>query len=116
MGSKVYTGRSPTFPWQDLPLTPEVAMSTRTIPGSHLPPGSKRSITCEVGCYYSAAPTASSRETVVSEVVYTSNVRIERQSGPIRLAYLPGEPNPVLFSVHGAIAEHYKVDPSRLGE
>jgi len=29
---------------------------------------------------------------------------------------MPGEPNPVLFSVHGAMAEHYKVDPARLGE
>lgn len=52
----------------------------------------------------------------MSEVVYTSNVRLERQKGPLRLAYLPGEPNPVIFSVHGAIAEHYKVDPARLGE
>lgn len=52
----------------------------------------------------------------MSEVVYTSNVRIERQKGPRRLAYLPGERHPVTFSVHGAIAEHYKVDPATLGE
>jgi hypothetical protein len=52
----------------------------------------------------------------MSEVVYTSNVRIERRKGPLRLAYLPGEPQPVIFSVHGAIAEHYKVDPATLGE
>ena len=50
------------------------------------------------------------------EVVYTSNVRIERVRGPLRLAYLPGESQPVTFSVHGAIAKHYKVDPSTLGE
>jgi hypothetical protein len=51
----------------------------------------------------------------MSEVVYTSKVRIERQKGPLRLAYLPGESQPVVFSIHGAIAEHYKVDPATLG-
>jgi hypothetical protein len=52
----------------------------------------------------------------VSDVVYTSNVHLERVKGPLRRAYLPGESSPVAFSVHGAIAEHYKVDPARLGE
>ena len=50
------------------------------------------------------------------DVVYTSKARIERLKGPLRLAYLPGESQPVPFSVHGAIAEHYKVDPATLGE
>ena len=49
-------------------------------------------------------------------VAYTSNVRIERLKGPLRIAYLPGEAQPVTFSVHGAIAEHYKIDPSSLTE
>ena len=48
-------------------------------------------------------------------VAYTSHVRIERIKGPVRLAYLPGEAQPVTFSAHGAIAEHYKVDPATLG-
>ena len=52
----------------------------------------------------------------MSEVIYTSKSRIERKKGPYRVAYLPGEPNPVVFSVHGAIAEHYKVDPKLLTE
>jgi hypothetical protein len=52
----------------------------------------------------------------MSEVTYTSRVRIERRKGPLRIAYLPGEVQPVTFSVHGAIAEHYKVDPARLTE
>ena len=52
----------------------------------------------------------------MADVVYVSNVRIEKKSGPIRLAYLPGEAEPVVFSVHGAIAEHYKMDPAKLGE
>lgn len=52
----------------------------------------------------------------MSGVVYTSNVRLERRVGPLRIAYLPGEQQPVVFSVHGAIAEHYKVDPAKLIE
>ena len=52
----------------------------------------------------------------MSEVVYVSKSRIERKVGPLRVAYLPGESQPVVFSVHGAIAEHYKVDPAKLTE
>ncbi len=52
----------------------------------------------------------------MSEVTYISKSRIERKLGPLRIAYLPGESQPVYFSVHGAIAEHYKVDPSKLTE
>jgi hypothetical protein len=48
----------------------------------------------------------------MSDVVYTSKVHIERVKGPLRIARLPGESQPVVFSVHGAIAEHYKVDPA----
>jgi hypothetical protein len=47
-------------------------------------------------------------------VVYTSRVHLERQKGPLRTARLPGEPNPVAFSVHGGIAAHYGVDPSSI--
>jgi hypothetical protein len=52
----------------------------------------------------------------MSEVAYVSKVRIERKAGPLRIAHLPGELQPVIFSVHGAIAEHYKVDPAKLTE
>jgi len=52
----------------------------------------------------------------VSNVVYTSKSRIERRQGPLRIARLPGESKPVIYSVHGAIAEHYKVDPAKLKE
>ncbi|HTV60677.1 MAG TPA: hypothetical protein VMJ93_17520 [Verrucomicrobiae bacterium] len=52
----------------------------------------------------------------MSEVVYVSNVQIERKAGPLRVARLPGEPKPVIFSVHGAIAEHYKVAPETIKE
>ena len=50
----------------------------------------------------------------MSDVIYVSKVRIERKIGPLRLAYLPGESQPVIFSVHGAIAQHYKLDPAKL--
>jgi len=45
------------------------------------------------------------------QVVYTSNVRIERVRGPLRRAYLPQVNDPVMFGVHSEIAEHYGVDP-----
>ena len=48
----------------------------------------------------------------MSNVVYVSHVRIEREVGPLRLAYLPAEPGPVRFGVHGAVAEHYRVSPA----
>ncbi len=50
----------------------------------------------------------------MSLVVYRSEVRIERVKGPVRKAYLPAEATPVVFGVHGAIAEHYKVPPAGL--
>lgn len=47
----------------------------------------------------------------MGEVAYRSQVRIERVKGPLRKAYLPAEKEPVLFGVHGAVEEHYKVPP-----
>jgi hypothetical protein len=44
-----------------------------------------------------------------NQVTYTSRVRIERQVGPMRLAYLPAEKDPVRFGVHSEVAAHYKV-------
>jgi hypothetical protein len=52
----------------------------------------------------------------MSNVVYVSNVHIERKKGPLRVATLPGEPQPVVFSIHGGIARHYGVDESKLGD
>jgi hypothetical protein len=47
----------------------------------------------------------------MGEVVYRSQVRIERVKGPLRSATLPAEEEPVWFGVHGAVAEHYGVAP-----
>jgi hypothetical protein len=52
----------------------------------------------------------------MADITYISHVRLERVKGPLRIAYLPGEAHPVSFSVHGAIAQHYKVDAARLPE
>lgn len=47
----------------------------------------------------------------MGEVAYRSTVRIERDSGPLRWARLPAEPDPVAFGVHGEVAAHYGVSP-----
>ena len=47
----------------------------------------------------------------VGEVVYTSNVRIERIRGPLRSAEIPAVEEPVMFGVHSGVAEHYGVAP-----
>ena len=52
----------------------------------------------------------------MSNVVYSSKSHIERRQGPLRIAHLPGESLPVIYSVHGAIAKHYKMDPAMLKE
>ena len=52
----------------------------------------------------------------MSDVAYVSEVHITRQKGPMRIARLPGESNPVTFSVHGAIAKHYGIDEANLPE
>ncbi len=43
----------------------------------------------------------------MGDVVYRSEVSVERVKGPLRLARIPGEQEPIMFGVHGAIAEHY---------
>lgn len=50
------------------------------------------------------------------EVVYVSHASVERGPGPVRIAHLPAEPQPVYFSVHGAIAKHYGLDPTKVKE
>lgn len=47
----------------------------------------------------------------MGEVVYTSNVSVVRDRGPLRTASLPGRDEPITFGVHGAVAEHYGVAP-----
>ncbi len=44
------------------------------------------------------------------EVVYVSNVQVERIKGALRRTFVPAENDPIYFSVHSEIAEHYGVD------
>ena len=43
----------------------------------------------------------------MADVAYRSEITIQRQEQGIRRAQLPGEKEPVMFGMHGAIAEHY---------
>src|SRR6266511_2282478 len=47
----------------------------------------------------------------MSDVAYRSHVTVTRHGGPLRTAVLPALQQPVVFGVHGAVAEHYGVDP-----
>jgi hypothetical protein len=50
-------------------------------------------------------------EPPMSGPTYVSKVRIVREGGPIRSAYLPAEPAPVLFGTHDEVREHYGTAP-----
>ena len=45
--------------------------------------------------------------------VYISRVRIVRERGPLRQAYLPAESQPVIFGTHGPVREHYGTAPGQ---
>ncbi len=47
----------------------------------------------------------------MAEVKYVSRVEVEPVEGKVRRAFVPGEEEPVLFGVHGEVAEHYGVSP-----
>ena len=44
------------------------------------------------------------------DVIYRSQVRVERIKGPYRQAYLPVDDGPTYFGVHAEIADYYGVD------
>lgn len=46
-----------------------------------------------------------------SGVAYVSRVELDPVEGKIRQARIPAESEPVLFGVHGEVAEHYGVSP-----
>jgi hypothetical protein len=52
----------------------------------------------------------------MSDPVCVSRVLIKRRSSPVRWTELPGESRPLAFNLHGAIAEHYGLDPAGLPE
>jgi hypothetical protein len=44
---------------------------------------------------------------------YVSRVRIVRERGPIRQAYLPVEAEPVIFGTHDEVRDHYGTAPGQ---
>ena len=52
----------------------------------------------------------------MAEIAYVSKSRIERRNGPVGFAQIAGEANPVIFSVRGAIANHYGAKAEDFGE
>ncbi len=50
---------------------------------------------------------------MAGEIAYVSEVRVERLGGPLRAAYLPGDEQPTVYGMHGAIAEHYGAQPGQ---
>ena len=59
---------------------------------------------------------AQTRRLFSSQGHYISKAHLERKKGPLRTARLPGEAEPIKFSVHDEIAKHYGVDETKLGE
>jgi hypothetical protein len=47
---------------------------------------------------------------------YVSRVRIVRDRGPIRRAFVPAESDPVVFGTHDEIREHYGTAPGQYPE
>ena len=47
----------------------------------------------------------------MGEVKYVSKIRVRRERGPLRRAWLPAEAEPVVFSTHDEVSEHYGVRP-----
>jgi hypothetical protein len=45
----------------------------------------------------------------MSDVVYRAEIPITRVTGPLRLAQMPAESEPVRFGTHGPIARHYGI-------
>lgn len=45
----------------------------------------------------------------MGDVVYRPAIPITRIGGPLRLAQMPAEPEPVRFGTHGPIARHYGI-------
>jgi len=47
----------------------------------------------------------------MGEFEYVSKVRVVRERGPIRSAYLPAEAEPVFFGTHDEVRLHYGTAP-----
>lgn len=56
---------------------------------------------------------ASPKVNMDTDPKYISRVRIVRERGPIRQAYIPAESQPVTFGTHDEVREHYGTAPGQ---
>lgn len=49
----------------------------------------------------------------MGKVVHTSRIRIVREKGPTRKAFIEGMSDPVYYGVHGGIKEFYGIEPEK---
>ncbi len=49
----------------------------------------------------------------MDEPRYISKVKIVRERGPVRRAYLPAERDPIIFGTHDEVREHYGTAPGQ---
>jgi len=47
----------------------------------------------------------------MAELIHISRVRIEKDKGPTRRAYIENFPEPVRYGVHGGVKKFYGVEP-----
>lgn len=47
----------------------------------------------------------------MGELIHTTHVRIEKDKGPVRRAYIENFPEPVRYGLHGGIKKFYGVEP-----
>jgi hypothetical protein len=47
----------------------------------------------------------------MAELIHVSKVKIVKDKGPTRRAYIEGFPEPVRYGVHGGIKKFYGVEP-----
>lgn len=48
-------------------------------------------------------------KSIMGDVVYRATIPLTRVKGPLRLAEMPSESEPVRFGTHGPIARHYGI-------
>src|SRR2546428_12543009 len=49
----------------------------------------------------------------MAELIHVSKVRITKDKGPLRRAWIENFPDPVVYGVHGGIKEFYRVEPEQ---
>ena len=47
----------------------------------------------------------------MAEVIHVSHIRIVKDKGPLRRAYIENFPEPVRYGLHGGIKKFYGVEP-----